>query len=128
MAKKIVESKTDTKVVTSSDHLELVPVENRIITLRGCPVILDKDLAELYGVETRALNQAVSRNIERFPSEFRFQISKDEMAILKSHFVTSSWGGTRKLPYAFTEQGVAMLSSLLKSPQAVATSVAIMKA
>ena len=91
-------------------------IENRIITIRGVQVILDRDLAYLYGVETRALNQAVSRNNERFPSEFRFQISKDEMATLKSHFVISSWGGTRKLPFAFTEQGVAMLSALLRSP------------
>ena len=126
MEKKIVESKKDTKVVTDCDYPVLMPIENRIISLRGYPVILDKDLAELYGVETRALNQAVSRNNERFPSEFSFQITKEEMAILKSQFVTSSWGGTRKRPFAFTEQGVAMLSALLKSPRAVATSIAIM--
>ena len=89
---------------------------------------MDRDLAELYGVETRVLNQAVSRNIERFPSEFRFQLTADEFDNLKSHFVISSWGGVRKLPFAFTEQGVAMLSALLRSPQAITTSVAIMKA
>ncbi len=128
MEKKIIESTKNAGVVTNCDHRDLMPIENRIISLRGYPVILDKDLAELYGVETRALNQAVSRNIERFPLEFRFQIAKEEMAILKSQIVTSSWGGTRKMPFAFTEQGVAMLSALLKSPRAVATSVAIMKA
>ena len=103
-------------------------IDSRIFPIRGIQVILDRDLAELYGVETRVLNQTVSRNIKRFPSEFRFQLTTEEMAVLKSHFVTSSWGGTRKLPFAFTEQGVAMLSALLRSPQAIATSVAIMKA
>ena len=91
-----------------------------------CP--FDYDLAELYGVETRALNQAVTRNLQRFTDDFRFQLTKDEFSILKSQIVISSWGGNRKLPYAFTEQGVAMLSALLRSPEAVSTSVAIMKA
>ena len=77
--------------------------------------MLDRDLAELYEVETRALNQAVRRNIERFPEMFLFQLTSDEFEILKSQIVTSSWGGTRKLPFAFTEQGVAMLSSVLRS-------------
>ena len=111
----------DTEVVGSA-------VENRIILIRGAQVILDRDLSELYGVETRALNQAAARNLERFPEEFRFQLTPEEFDNLKSQFVTSSWGGTRKLPYAFTEQGVAMLSSLLRSPQAISTSIAIMKA
>lgn len=106
----------------------IVVVENRILSIRNTQVILDRDLAELYGVETRVLNQAVARNIERFPAEFRFQITAREFENLKSQFVISSWGGVRKLPFAFTEQGVAMLSALLRSPQAVTTSIAIMKA
>ena len=82
----------------------------KIYTNRGCWVMLDKDLAELYGVETRSLNQVVKRNISRFPDDFMFQLTQEEFADLKSQIVTSSWGGTRKAPYAFTEQGVAMLS------------------
>lgn len=74
--------------------------------------MLDSDLASLYGVETRVLIQAVMRNIDRFPEDFMFQLDKQEFENLKSQFVTSSWGGRRKLPYAFTEQGVAMLSSV----------------
>lgn len=88
--------------------------------------MLDKDLAELYEVETRALNQAVSRNIERFPDMFMFQLTQNEFEILKSQFVISSWGGTRKLPFAFTEQGVAMLSSVLKSKKAIQVNIKIM--
>jgi len=88
--------------------------------------LLDKDLAELYEVETRALNQAVSRNIERFPDMFMFQLTQNEFEILKSQFVISSWGGTRKLPFAFTEQGVAMLSSVLKSKKAIQVNIKIM--
>jgi hypothetical protein len=88
--------------------------------------MLDKDLADLYEVETRALNQAVSRNIERFPEVFMFQLNQQEFEILKSQFVISSWGGTRKLPYAFTEQGVAMLSSVLRSKKAIQVNIQIM--
>lgn len=125
MAKK---SDMNVKVITSCDNPVVRETENRIRTIRGVQVILDYDLAELYGVETRALNQAVTRNLQRFPEDFRFQLTKEETSILKSQIVTSSWGGTRKLPYAFTEQGVAMLSALLRSPEAISTSVAIMKA
>ena len=89
-------------------------------------VMLDKDLAELYEVETRALNQAVSRNNERFPAAFMFQLNQQEFDILKSQFVTSSWGGTRKLPNAYTEQGVAMLSSILRSKKAIQVNIQIM--
>ena len=81
-----------------------------IRVIRGQQVIIDRDLALLYGVETRALNQAVKRNIERFPDDFMFQLDKEDVEILKSQNVTSSWGGDRRLPYAFTEQGIAMLS------------------
>lgn len=89
---------------------------------------MDRDLAELYGVETRVLNQAVKRNIRRFPKDFMFQLNSKEFNILKSQFVTSSWGGQRKMPYAFTEQGVAMLSGIIHSPKAVEMNIAIMRA
>ena len=89
--------------------------------------MLDKDLAELYRVETRALNQAVQRNKERFPEDFMFQINRKEYDVLISQFVTSSWGGTRKLPYAFTGQGVAMLSSVLRSERAIKVNIQIMR-
>ncbi len=91
-----------TKTINSNMEQSLEPIRNKIHEIRGQRVMLDRDLAELYGVETRALNQAVRRNIERFPEDFMFQLSKGEMEILKSQIVISSWGGTRKLPYAFT--------------------------
>lgn len=103
-------------------------IKNKIYTIRGQRVMLDKDLAALYGVEVRVLNQAVKRNIKRFPEDFMFQLDKEEWDILKSHFVTSSWGGVRKVPYAFTEQGVAMLSSVLKSETAIEVNIRIMRA
>ena len=106
---------------------------SRIHTVRGHKVMLDADLAELYGVPTGALVQAVKRNPARFPSDFIFSIAEHEVAILKSQFVISSsasrnWGGRRTAPYAFTEQGVAMLSSVLKSERAVQVNVEIMRA
>ena len=88
--------------------------------------MLDRDLAELYDVETKVLNQAVKRNIERFPEEFMFQLTSEEFEILKSQIVTSSWGGTRYLPMAFTEYGVAMLSSVLRSKRAIEVNIQIM--
>jgi hypothetical protein len=109
----------------------LVPVERIervILVLRGHKVILDKDLAALYGVTTGNLNKAVARNIERFPDDFMFQLSPDEMENLIFHSGTSSWGGTRKPPRAFTEQGVAMLSSVLRSQRAVQVNIEIMLA
>ncbi|MCP4354543.1 MAG: ORF6N domain-containing protein [Proteobacteria bacterium] len=108
--------------ITLSENL----VANKIFLIRDKRVMLDRDLAELYEVETRALNQAVSRNIERFPEAFMFQLNQQEFEILKSQFVTSSWGGTRKLPYVFTEQGVAMLSSVLRSKKAIQVNIQIM--
>ncbi len=90
--------------------------------------MIDADLAELYGVETRVLVQAVKRNRDRFPPDFMFQLTNQEFAHLKSRFVISSWGGRRTAPYAFTEQGVAMLSSVLRSPQAIAVNIEIMRA
>jgi hypothetical protein len=110
---------------------EIVPSEiilGKIIVMRGKKVILDKDLAGFYKVETRVLNQAVARNILRFPEDFMFQLSAEEFNNLKSHFVTSSWGGTRKCPSAFTEQGVAMLSSVLNSERAIQVNIQIMRA
>jgi len=101
-------------------------VATKIYLIRDKRVMLDRDLAELYEVETRVLNQSVNRNIERFPPTFMFQLNRQEFDILKSQIVTSNWGGTRKLPYAFTEQGVAMLSSVLKSKKAIQVNIQIM--
>lgn len=102
---------------------DLIIIENKIHEIRGQKVMLDFDLAEMYGVETKRLNQAVRRNSERFPQDFMFQLTDEEvkwlMPNLRSQIVTSSWGGTRYAPLAFTEQGVAMLSGLLRSPQAI---------
>ena len=106
-------------------------IQNRIFTIRGVQVILDSDLAEMYQVETRVLNQSVKRNLDRFPVDFMFQLSKNEFdSILISQFVISSkeHGGRRKLPYVFTEQGVSMLSSVLKSIIAVNVSINIIRA
>jgi ORF6N domain-containing protein len=96
--------------------------------MRGQKVMLSTDLAELYEVEPRILVQAVKRNSERFPSDFMFQLNLQEVRNLKSQFVISSWGGKRFLPYAFTEQGVAMLSSVLHSKRAVQVNIEIMRA
>src|SRR6478736_7317782 len=100
----------------------------RIYLIRGVRVMLSTDLAELYGVEPKVLTQAVRRNRQRFPRDFMFQLTAREFRNLKSQIVTSSWGGSRKAPYAFTEQGVAMLSSVLRSARAVRVNVAIMRA
>ena len=117
--------------VAKSGNRQL-PVENKVESLiqviRGQQVMLDRDLAELYGVETRRLNEQVKRNIERFPEDFMFQLTSNEFDNLKSQIAISSWGGVRKLPYAFTEQGVAMLSGVLKSPTAVEANIRIMRA
>ena len=103
-------------------------IEDRIHTVRGHRVMLSPDLALLYGVEPRALMQAVARNRTRFPSDFMFQLTARDVANLKSQIVISSWGGRRARPYAFTEQGVAMLSSVLRSRRAVRVNVEIMRA
>jgi aminoglycoside N3'-acetyltransferase len=102
-------------------------IENKIFLIRGQKVILDVDLANLYGVKTFVLNQAVKRNLERFPGDFMFRLNKEESNILKSHFVMSSWGGRRTLPYAFTEQGIAMLSGILNSKRAIHVNIMIMR-
>ena len=109
----------------------LVPTEvivTKIVFLRGEKVLLDRDLAELYGVETKQLKRGVRRKIKRFPEDFMFELSKEEWENLRCHFGTSSWGGIRYAPMAFTEQGVAMLSSVLNSDRAIEVNIAIMRA
>jgi len=104
-------------------------IARSIVFLRGQKVLLDTDLAALYDVPTKVLNQAVRRNLERFPADFMFRLTAEEVAILRSQTVTSSsWGGRRAAPHAFTEQGVAMLSSVLRSRKAVLVNVEIMRA
>jgi hypothetical protein len=104
-------------------------IERRIVLIRGQKVMLSTDLAELYEVEARVLVQAVKRNLSRFPPDFMFQLTEEEFGNLKSQFVISSWGGRRRAtPYAFTEQGVAMLSSVLRSERAVQVNIAVMRA
>ena len=103
-------------------------VERKIFIIRNQKVMLSIHLAELYGVEHRVLMQSIKRNLERFPENFMFQLKYNEWSNLKSQFVTSSWGGIRKLPFAFTEQGIAMLSSVLKSQSAVQVNIQIMRA
>jgi len=110
--------------------VSIVPSERiyrSILFIRDHKVVLDQDLAALYGTETKKLLQAVKRNIDRFPEDFMFQLNNGEFNNLRSQFVTSSWGGRRYPPYAFTEQGVAMLSSVLRSKRAIAANIAIMR-
>jgi hypothetical protein len=104
------------------------PIERHIHIIRGQKIMLDSELAGLYGVSTGALNQAVRRNLDRFPEDFMFALTRKEAENLKSQTVTSSWGGRRKLPSAFTEHGVAMLAGILRSDRAVAMSIAIVRA
>lgn len=128
MAKGKIEVKASKEVANCDQLPETIDIQPMIRVIRGQQVMLDNDLATLYGVETRALNQAVKRNINRFPDDFMFQLTKEELDNLMSQNVTSSWGGTRKLPYTFTEQGIAMLSSVLKSQTAVKVNIHIMRA
>jgi len=100
---------------------------NKILLIRGEKVMLDSDLAQLYGVETRRLNEQVKRNLDRFPDDFMFQLTEDEYSNLMSQIATSSWGGRRKMPYAFTEHGVLMLSSVLSSELAIKVNIQIMR-
>ena len=139
MAKKNEIAKVDTATIQPVEQ-----IESLILTIRGKQVILDRDLARLYGVETRVLNQAVQRNIERFPEDFMFQLTKDEYENMSSQFVTTSKDATNMssqfvttspqkrpksaVPYAFTENGIAMLSGVLRSPMAIATNIHIMRA
>ena len=107
--------------------IETFDIKSMIYTIRGQQVMLDSDLADLYGYEVKALNQQVKRNINRFPEDFMFQLTQDELSNLKSQNVTSSWGGVRKLPYAFTEQGIYMLATVLKGEVAERQSIYIMR-
>ena len=129
------------------DEFEVIDeIRSRIVVIRGMRVLLDADLAALYGVETKRLLEAVRRNLERFPEDFAFRLDEQESRLLRSQFatsrwerpaqsqnlksqsVTSSWGGRRTPPYVFTEQGVAMLSSVLRSQRAIAVNIEIMRA
>lgn len=102
-------------------------IMSKIYLIRDYKVMLDSDLSELYGVETRRLNEQVKRNIDRFPEDFMFQLTDIEFDNLKSQIATSSWGGRRKLPYAFTEHGVLMLSSILSSERAIKVNIQVMR-
>ena len=128
-------------VIAEENPLAATGVEKMILVIRDKQVLLDRDLATLYGVETRRINEQVKRNIARFPEDFCFQLNRDKIDFVKSQIATSrgednlksqnatsSWGGRRKMPYAFTEQGVAMLSSVLKSESAIRVNIAIMRA
>ncbi|MDR1055696.1 MAG: ORF6N domain-containing protein [Prevotellaceae bacterium] len=108
--------------------MELSIIQSKIYEIRGQRVMLDFDLSIMYGTETRRLNEAVKRNQKRFPPDFMFQLTKDEWNILKSQIATSSWGGTRKPPHAFSELGVSMLSSVLSSDTAIEVNINIMRA
>jgi ORF6N domain len=110
---------------------QLIPSEivvNKIYIIRDTKVMLDKDLAALYEVETKRFNEQIRRNVERFPEDFMFRLTKTEFENLRSQIATSSWGGARYLPLAFTEQGVAMLSGVINSSKAIAMNIAIMRA
>lgn len=111
---------------------DLIIIENKIYEIRGQKMMLDFDLAEMYEIETKNLNKAVKRNIERFPQDFMFQLTDEEAKLqisnLRFQNGTSSWGGTRYAPFAFTEQGVAMLSGILRSPRAIEVNINIMRA
>ncbi|MDH6312824.1 phage regulator Rha-like protein [Parabacteroides sp. PFB2-10] len=107
--------------------MELQVIQSKIYQIRGLRVILDKDLAELYEVTTSNLNKAVKRNLDRFPSDFMFQLNNEEFDLIFQNG-TSSWGGTRKLPYAFTEHGIAMLAGLLNSKKAIDMNIQIVRA
>jgi ORF6N domain len=125
--KKLSVDSPASKVVFSGTTQLVAGIESRIYSIRGQRVMLSPDLAELYGIETKVLLQAVRRNIERFPEDFHFSLTNQEFTVLRSQTVTSSWGGARYAPLAFTEQGVAMLSSVLRSPEAVAVNIEIMR-
>ena len=108
--------------------MELQIIQTKIFKLRGQLVMLDFDLAELYEVETKRLKEAVRRNVERFPPDFMFELTREELKNLRSQIASSSWGGTRYLPFAFTEHGVAMLSGILNSQKAIETNISIIRA
>lgn len=123
-----IQANLKSQIVISNSTIPPERIERRILLIRGHKVMLSIDLAELYDVEPRVLIQAVKRNLGRFPHDFMFQLTAQEYSNLKSQIVISSWGGARARPYAFTEQGVAMLSSVLRSARAVQVNIAIMRA
>lgn len=108
--------------------MELQIIQDKIYEIRGLRVMLDFDLAEMYETETKRLKESVRRNLNRFPPDFMFEINQEEWQILRTQFATSSWGGTRYQPFAFNEQGVAMLASILNSPKAIEINIAIVRA
>lgn len=112
---------------SSAYDIQTIDIQHLIRDIRGQQIILDYDLAKLYGVETKQLNRQVKRNIERFPEDFMFQLTENEMQNLKCQFGTSSWGGSRYKPYAFTENGIAMLSGVLRSQVAIDVNIRIMR-
>ncbi len=116
------------KTVFVQDPVSKETIRNMIFLIRGKKVMIDKDLAVLYEVDTRQLTRQVRRNIDRFPEDFMFQLTHNELQNLMCQFGTSSWGGTRKPPYAFTEQGIAMLSGVLHSKRAISVNIQIMRA
>jgi len=127
-----MKAKIKSKILAEERSLAIIPDERiigKIYYLRGKKIMFDKDLAELYGVETRNLNKAVKRNSDRFPDDFMFQLTTEEFRLLMFHFGTSKngRGGTRKLPQVFTEQGVAMLSSVLNSKRAIQVNIQIVR-
>ena len=134
MAKKVISELTGNLPVKSEHHkadicnIQTINIESLIHVIRGCQVLLDRDLAILYNVETGQLNRQVKRNLERFPLDFMFQLTKEEMENLKCQNGISSWGGNRYLPYAFTENGIAMLSGVLHSPMAIEANIRILRA
>ncbi len=109
------------------ENVSVEAIASKIYLIRGVKVMLDRDLAELYGVKTKRLKEQVRRNTERFPDDFMFELSKNEFKNLRSQFATSSWGGSRYAPMAFTEHGVLMLSSVLKSDRAIKTNIQIVR-
>ncbi len=115
----------------TAEKLDLMITDERIVDkiylIRNQKVMLDRDLAELYGIETKRLKEAVKRNLFRFPDDFMFELTDSEFSILRSQIATSSWGGSRYLPMAFTEHGVLMLSSVLNSKQAISVNIQIMR-
>lgn len=128
-ANEISRKSDNEELVTNCDRSVMVPIENRILTIRGKQVMVDRDLAELYQVDTKVLNQAVKRNIERFPESFRFQLNTDEKIELVTNCDRfSALKHSSVNPYVFTEQGVAMLSAVLKSDTAIHTSIRIIEA
>jgi hypothetical protein len=108
--------------------MQLIHIQQKIFELRGFKVLLDADLAELYETETKRLKEAVRRNIERFPPDFMFELTKNELESLRTQFASSNRGGTRYLPFAFTEQGVAMLASVLNNSKAIEVNIQIVRA